>query len=152
LIPDLADGVLPEGIHHCTLDEVENVFGQFRGSDKRPRLTERLKRYVEAVRATGIAKAVIIDGSYITAKSGPSDIDLILVLRADFDLRQELRPFEYNVQSKRMVKRIYGFDVFPSVDGSEAYQKQVEFFSGVRLDDPAFQTSRRRKGLLRVEL
>lgn len=115
-------------------------------------MTEKLKQYVEEVRAAGIAKAVIIDGSYITAKFGPSDIDLILVLRADFDLVQELRPFEYNVQSKRMVKRKYRFDVFPAVDGSETYERLVEFFSGVKPDDPDLQTSRRRKGLLRVEL
>ncbi len=152
MIPELTDGVLPEGIHSCTLDEVENAFGQFRESDRRPRLTERLKQYIEDVGATGIAKAVIIDGSYITAKPGPSDIDLILVLRADFDLTQELRPFEYNVQSKRMVKSIYRFDVLPAVDGSETYEKLVEFFSRVKLDDPGFQTSQKRKGLLRVEL
>jgi hypothetical protein len=95
---------------------------------------------------------VIVDGSYITTKAEPSDIDLILALRADFDLSQELRPFEYNIQSKRNVRRNYGFDVLPAVDGSVAYDRYVSDFSRVRLDDPEQTTNQRNKGLLRIEL
>jgi len=137
LIPKLFDGVLPIGIYTCTLDEVAHFFGRFNRSDQRPRLTEKLKQYVIDVRKSGIANAVIVDGSYITQKPEPGDIGLILALRADFDLAQELRPFEYNVQSKRMVSRLYGFDVLPAVDGSVAYDKYISDFSRVRLDDRA---------------
>ena len=77
---------------------------------------------------------------------------MILALRADFDLAQELRPFEYNVQSKRMVSRLYGFDVLPAVDGSVAYDKYISDFSRVRLDDREQTSSQRYKGLLRIEL
>jgi hypothetical protein len=152
LIPQLNDGVLPVGIHPCTFEEIVNVFGRFNRSDKRPRLTERLKQYVFDASNSGIASAVIVDGSYITQKPEPSDVDLILVLRADFDLAQELRPFEYNIQSKRMVRRLYGFDVLPARDGSVAYDRYVSDFSRVRLDDPEQTTNQRYKGLLRIEL
>ena len=37
LIPEFVDGVLPEGIYACTLDEVESVFGQFRENRIRDR-------------------------------------------------------------------------------------------------------------------
>ena len=152
MIPKLFDGVLPIGIYTCTLDEVAHFFGRFNRSDQRPRLTEKLKQYVIDVRKSGIANAVIVDGSYITQKPEPGDIDLILALRADFDLAQELRPFEYNVQSKRMVSRLYGFDVLPAVDGSVAYGKYISDFSRVRLDDREQTSSQRYKGLLRIEL
>lgn len=152
MIPELFDGVLPEGIHSCTIEEVEKVFGKFRHTDKRPRLIEKLKQYLADVRAANVASAVIIDGSFITAKAEPSDIDLILALRADLDLSEELKPMEYNVQSKRMVSRLYGFDVLPAVDASDSYNGFVEFFSRVRLDDPEQNTSQHRKGLLRIEL
>ena len=152
MIPKLFDGVLPIGIYTCTLDEVAHFFGRFNRSDQRPRLTEKLKQYVIDVRKSGIANAVIVDGSYITQKPEPGDIDLILALRADFDLAQELRPFEYNVQSKRMVSRLYGFDVLPAVDGSVAYDKYISDFSRVRLDDREQTSSQRYKGLLRIEL
>lgn len=152
MIPNLQDGVLPEGVHDCTIDEVEKAFGQFRRTDRRPHLTEKLRRYIESVRQSGLAAAVLVDGSYVTAKDEPGDIDLVLVLRSDFDLQAELRPTEYNIQSKRVVRRLYGFDVLVAREGSEACKEWVEFFSRVKLQDPEQQTSQRRKGLLRITL
>jgi predicted nucleotidyltransferase len=124
----------------------------FTRSDSRQRLTQTLRRYIEDVRKAKIAVAVVVDGSYITAKSEPSDIDLVLALRPDRNLSVELLPMEYNVQSKRMVKRLYGFDVLGAIDGSDVYTKHIAFFSRVRLDDQEQSTSRSRKGLLRIEL
>lgn len=152
MIPELDDGVLPEGTHPCTIEEVEQVFGVFARSDRRQRLTQTLRRYIEDVRKAKIAVAVVVDGSYITTKSEPSDIDLVLALRPDLDLSVELLPMEYNVQSKRMVRRLYGFDVLTAIDGSDAYTNHLGFFSRVRLDDPEQSASRSRKGLLRIEL
>lgn len=152
MIPDLNDGVLPEGIHSCTIEEVEHVFGRFTRSDCRQRLTQTLRRYIEDVRRARIAVAVVVDGSYITAKAEPSDVDLVLALRPDLDLSLELLPIEYNVQSERMVRRLYGFDVLAAIDGSDAYTRHTDFFSRVRLDDPEQRTSRSRKGLLRIDL
>ncbi|HLG18094.1 MAG TPA: hypothetical protein VJH03_26870 [Blastocatellia bacterium] len=120
MIPELEDGVLPEGIYSCTVDEVEQVFGRFSRSDRRPPLTEKLRQYIFDARLAGIASALVIDGSYITAKQEPGDIDMVLALRPDLDLSAELRPMEYNVQSKRMVKRLYGFDVLLATDQSLA--------------------------------
>lgn len=152
MIPDLDNGVLPEGVHSCSIEEVEQVFGRFARSDCRQRLTQTLRRYIEDVRKARIAVAVVVDGSYITAKPEPNDIDLVLALRPDIDMSAELRPMEYNVQSERMVRRLYGFDVLPAIDGSLAYKEWVEFFSQVRRDDPEQTTHRTHKGLLRVEL
>lgn len=128
--------MLPEGVHSCTIEEVEQVFGRFIRSDCRQRLTQTLRRNIEDVRKAKLAAAVLVDGSYITAKSEPSDIDLVLALRPDLDLSGALLPIEYNVQSKRMVRRLYGFDVLTAIDGSDAYTKHIGFFSRVRLDDP----------------
>ena len=152
MIPELEEGVLPEGIHSCTVDEVEQTFGRFSHSDRRPRLTESLRSYIQAARTAGIAVGVLIDGSYITGKAEPNDIDLVLVLRSDFDLAAELTPMEYNVQSKRMVRKLYKFDILTAVEGSATYDEYVGLFSQVRLDDPGQSRTRKRKGLLRIEL
>ncbi len=77
---------------------------------------------------------------------------MIVALRPDLDLTAEMRPLEYNIQSKPMVKKLYGFDVLPAVDGSEAYQRFLDFFSRVKPNDPDQNTSQERKGLLRIEL
>lgn len=152
MIPELQDDVLPEGVHLCTLEEVRKAFGQFRRSDRRPQLTEQLTRYIQDARNSRVVSAVLIDGSYVTSKEEPGDIDLIVALRPDLDLTTELRPLEYNIQSKAMVRKLYGFDVLPAVDGSDTYQRFLDFFSRVKLNDPDQRTTQERKGLLRIEL
>jgi hypothetical protein len=94
MIPDFEDGVLPEGIHDCTLDELEKRLGHFGRTDQRDRLTKKLKEFIVEARLAGFVSAVIVNGSYVTAKDAPSDIDLIVCVQPGFDLRQELRPFE----------------------------------------------------------
>ena len=152
MIPDLIDGVLPEGVHECTMDEVAERFGRFLRTDRRVRLTERLRRYVEEVRGSGISTAVIIDGSYISGRDEPSDVDLILVLRPDYHPASDPRPFSYNLRSKRRVKKLYRFDILPAADGSAAYRTYVDFFCGVRRDIPEPYTRRTRKGIVRIAL
>lgn len=150
MIPDLIDGVLPEGIHECTMEEVEARFGAFRRTDRRIRLTERLRAYVEEARSAGVLESVILDGSYVTNCDEPNDIDLILVLRPEVAPNLEFRPFQYNVVSKRQVRKLYGFDAYPMTEVSDGYGETLDFFSRVRPN--AAYTSRVRKGLLRIVL
>lgn len=151
MIPDLEDNVLPEGVHDCTVDEADAVFGRFQRTDRRITLTERLKAYLAEAKRSGIVVAVIIDGSYTTAKDDPDDIDLIVVVRADVDTTS-LRPFEYNAIATRMIRATYRFDVKPVADGSEDLAGWTEFFSRINPAKHAGLTSRTRKGMLRVLL
>ncbi|HEY1376928.1 MAG TPA: hypothetical protein VGF55_09040 [Gemmataceae bacterium] len=152
MIPELVDGVLPEGVHDCTFAEVSEAFGRFWRTDQRIRLTERLRDFLDAARLSGVAAAVVIDGSYVTAKEVPNDIDVLVAVRTDVDLTVPPPPFVYNILSKRAIRRTYGFDAFVLQDAGEDYRKWVEFFSRVRSDDPDQPTARSRKGLLRVVL
>ena len=102
--------------------------------------------------AVGPAIETTTSGSYVTAKAEPGDIDVIVALRPEFDRLRELRPFEYNVQSRRMIRQKHRFDVKVTVDGSDVYREAVAFFAAVRADDPEQTTSQPRKGLLRIEL
>ena len=104
MIPELVDNVLPEGVYECSFEEVDAAFGRFWRSDRRIDLTAKLKRFLEDARKSGIVGAIVIDGSYVTGKAEPNDIDLIVAYRPDFELGQELRPFEYNVLSKNAIK------------------------------------------------
>jgi len=46
-IPPLnTHGLLPVGIHVTTLDEIRLRFGLFQGSDRRPRLYDRLEQLI----------------------------------------------------------------------------------------------------------
>src|SRR5437867_1042247 len=111
MIPQLEDGVLPEGVHDCAFEELERAFGQIQRSDWRVNLTAKLKAYLDEARSSGLVVAVIIDGSFLTAKDEPEDIDLIVVLKPEVPW-ETLRPFEYNAVSKRMIKQMCRFDAF----------------------------------------
>jgi hypothetical protein len=147
-IPELdANGFLPVGLHDCTLDEVDERFGVFQTSDRRVRLFHALEEYVTEVGRTGMALYLLIDGSFVTSKPEPSDVDLILVLSRDHDFGADLRPFEYNTVTRPGARRVHRLlDLFVFPEGSAALNRQVRYFQGVRDNEDA------KKGLLRVTL
>jgi len=113
-----AEGMLPEGVYDCTLDEIRERFGSFQRTDARCRLFERLESFIKGVRAGGLVVAVIVDGSFVTDKEVPSDVDVIIVLRADHDFGATLRPMEYNVVSSSQVRRVFRVDALVARDGT----------------------------------
>lgn len=146
-IPGLDEnGLLPPGVHDCAMEEVRKRFGSFQTTDRRCHLYEELQSYIADVRSTGLAIAIIIDGSFVTSKPDPGDIDLILVLPRDWKAETEMRPFEYRVLSKRRVRRYYGFDMVAAQENSIAYEEALKFFQQVR------GRSDCRKGVLRIKL
>ena len=72
-----------------------------------------------------------MDGSFVTAKSDPDDIDVIVVLPADHDFTKSLRPFEYNVLSRRQVRKRYGIDLLLTAEGRPEFDEYVAFFAQV---------------------
>jgi hypothetical protein len=127
-------GLLPPGIHEATLDEVEEHFARFQRSDRRIRLFDRLRAYLKDVKRAACATCVLIDGSFVMAGvDEPDDIDLILVLPPDWDLAADLKPYQYNLVSKRRVRQEYGIEVYPVRPGSVEEQKWVAFFHRVNI-------------------
>jgi hypothetical protein len=151
VIPELDDGVLPDGVHDCTLDEVEAAFGRFRRSDRRIQLTARLKAYFADAVRSGVVAAVYIDGSYVTAKDEPDDIDLIVAVKAGVDTTS-LRPFEYNAISKRVIRGTYKFDALVAGEGTDKLDEYIGFFAQVNPVKAQAYTSRTSKGFLRIVL
>jgi hypothetical protein len=146
-IPALDEnGLLPVGVHGCTLAEIAARFGVFQRHERRARLMTKLDEFVAEARVSGIVHAVIVDGSFVTDNSVPNDIDLILVLRANHDLSADLAPLQYNLVSKNRVRRRYGFDTVAVRDNSPAFDSAVAFFQQVR-GQPGL-----RKAILRIEL
>lgn len=145
-IPDLDHlGVLPPGLHCCSLDEIQLRFGSFQGSDCRVRLHQDLVRYAAEARDTRMIRALVVDGSFVTSKAAPGDIDLVVALAGTFP-PGGIAPFVYNAISKRRIKAMYPFDVVVVPDGGDAYRAAVEFFAQVKHQPGST------KGLLRVEL
>ena len=146
-IPPLTpEGYLPEGVYDCALPEVEERFSYFGRAGRRITLFEQLASYFFEIRQAGGVLALVLDGSYISAKTEPNDIDLIVALEHDIDTTSLLSPSFYNLISRRQVSRRYRMDVLVARDGGREYQKYIEFFSKGR------DLSQPRKGLLRVTL
>jgi hypothetical protein len=84
----------------------------------------------------------------------PNDIDVILVLARDWDLTADLQPFQYNLLSKRGVKRDFPIEVFPVMEGSDAEKKWTEYFLQINIkwyESHGFAIGSR-KGLVRIAI
>lgn len=90
--------------------------------------------------------ALIVDGSYVTAKPAPNDIDALLSLRPGHDYTRDLNMSGYALVSRPLLRKRFGFDVLVATEGSPAYEDYVQFFAQVR-GRPGL-----RKGLLRIAL
>jgi hypothetical protein len=146
-IPKLNEqGLLPPGIYDCSLEEIGERFGTFQSTDLRPRLYEKLQAFLQQVRSTNLVVAVIVDGSFVTRKHAPGDIDLILVLPSNHDFSAELQPMAYNVLSRRRVSRRYEFDALVARENTREYTEYTADFQRVR-GQPHLQ-----KGMLRIRL
>lgn len=121
-------------VHEASLEDVEQEFARFQKSDRRMRLFGRLRDYLTAVKQARCGSSVVIDGSFIMAcVDEPEDIDLIVELPPDWDLAANLKPYQYNVLSRRRVKKEYGIDVFPVRPRSAEQQQWIAFFSQVNI-------------------
>lgn len=146
-IPDFdPHGLLPVGVHDCTLEEVAARFGVFRGNEQRPRLMAKLEAFITEARGAGFARWVLVDGSFVTAQPNPNDIDLVLVLPATHDDAADLPPMQYNLVSRRRVRSRHGFDLLVAAENTSEYDQAVAFFAQVRGQRAL------RKGLLRILL
>ena len=65
------NGNLPPGVHHATLEEIEK---RFTWNSKRLSLFRSLKRALRNFAAAGVRR-VWIDGSFVTMKQEPKDVD-----------------------------------------------------------------------------
>lgn len=139
-------GFLPPGVHDMTLEEVGRQYGSFSSTDKRPSLFKKLQQFADQAKAAGFVRFLIVNGSFISSKSNPGDIDLIVVVDPAILEVGDLPPCQYNVLSSRRIRKAYPFDVFVVHEGSGAYAHYLALFSRVK-DNPDDS-----KGVVRVRL
>jgi len=136
-----SDGYLPEGLYLASEAEVTFRFGA--SSPRRRRLALRLRRWIELVRQIG-GKRLLVDGSFVTAKQEPNDIDAVVLLPPDFE-RQIEQGTESALELERMLLSRHPEEIFAAEDQAD-WNDWVQFFSRTREADG------RRKGLVEIEL
>ena len=141
-IPEFrADGYLPEGLHLASDAEVIFRFGAW--SRRRRRLVLRLLRWLELARDVG-AHRLLLDGSFVTAKEEPDDIDAVILLPRDFQ-RQVDQGMEAAIELEEMLLTRRPEELFAAEDQTD-WDDWFEFFSRTREADA------RRKGLVEIAL
>ena len=110
---------------------------------RRRRLALRLRRWVELGQQVK-APRLLVDGSFVTAKEEPHDIDTVIFLPVDFE-RQIEREYEPALELEEMLLTRRPEEVFAAEDNAD-WNEWVAFFSRTRERDS------RRKGLVEIRL
>jgi hypothetical protein len=71
------DGTLPSGVYQATVDEFLAPYPPV--NQQRQVLNDSLRRVAEELRKLDPLLVIYIDGSYITSKDEPNDVDLLAV-------------------------------------------------------------------------
>lgn len=146
-VPPLTrEGLLPVGIHDATLDEIGEAFGK--ANDARAGLFASLTAFCGELAVFGsLIKGVYVDGSFVTSKPVPGDIDLVVVHDEDDFLALDDHPHAEYLYEDRAKER-YGFDLFVEFDPTT----MVRFFQRVSTEFALEQglAAGHPKGIIRV--
>lgn len=135
------DGYLPEGLYPATEAQVVSRFGT--STRRRRRLAVGLRRWIQSARQVG-ARRLLVDGSFVTAKDEPDDIDAVILLPPDFQ-QQVDRGVEPALELEEMLLTRYPEEIFAAEDQDD-WAQWATFFSRTREADG------RRKGLMEIGL
>ena len=136
-----ADGYLLDGLYLA--NEAETLFRFGSANRKRRGLAIRVRRWIDLARQVG-ARRFLVDGSFVTAKALPRDVDAVVLLPPDFEDQVE-RGHDAALELEGMLLTRFPEEIFAAEDETD-WNDWIEFFSRTREADG------RRKGLVEVEL
>ena len=139
--PFRSDGYLPEGLHVCSEADLTFRFGT--QSRKRRRLILRVRRWIELGRSVG-ALRLAVDGSFVTAKLEPKDVDAVMLVPSDF-AEQAKSGIESALELEEMFATRQPEELFMAEDEND-WDSWCDFFAWTREPDG------RRKGIVEVKL
>jgi hypothetical protein len=133
------DGLIPP-LQVCTEAEVTRWFGF---TDQRTKLLDRIRRWISLARSVK-AKRLLLDGSFVTGKEMPGDVDAVVLLPDDF--RDQLETGDSTaIELRDMLRTREPKELFAAED-DEDWWAWFRFFSRTR------QADGRCKGLIEVAL
>jgi len=132
------DGYLPKGIYKATLKQIEKRFG--RSNKRRKKLFQNLRALVNLSRKhkKGIER-FLLNGSFVTSKKLPDDLDCILIFNDCFDMNSP------DIEKLYHAKKLFNAHLFIFMkENAEQYKKLIAFFG--------YDRERKPKGYLEVVL
>jgi hypothetical protein len=124
---DATTGLLPEGVHEASWDEIVQRFGW---NQRRRRLLDGLAEAIELLAEAG-CRRLWLNGSFVTAKEEPGDFDACWDTESvDLDA---IDPVLLDLSSGRAEqKRRFGGELFPNIVESGSGLVFAEFFQNDR--------------------
>lgn len=133
-------GFLSPGIYILKFEELNKAFGL---SERREELLTKLYFALVNLKEAGIKK-VYLDGSFVTTKESPNDIDGCWDWEDDADANK-IDPVLLNLQNRKFMKEKYGVDFFlANIEEGGSGLPFIEFFQLTRDGE--------RKGIILLEL
>lgn len=128
MLPEFNEkGYLPPGLHRSDFTEIRQRFGN---TDRRQELLRNLYDFVNVARKVG-ANRLILDGSFVTDKEEPNDIDAVLVTPDNLDTTTR----EVRILLESKIR--FNIHLFPVRESDEeSFQQWVEFFGHDRDGEP----------------
>ena len=142
------NGMLPAGVHGTTLPDIELAFGL--QTPRRVDLFEKLGRFVGVAQGFALFAALYVDGSFVTDKPDPRDIDAVLEMPRNNLAGLLAHPNRLAILDGAAVKAAYEVHLFIQPPPLP----MVDFFQAIR---PAEALARRvpanhMRGILKVDL
>lgn len=154
-LPSISDnGYLPAGVHRCSFEEAQNLFGfgVFRGP-----LWEKFIAFIEHIREVGIFSELILDGQYVSSQEEVYDIDVALRLMPKpsegvEEWTEALRKYS-DKQVRNELQEDYSVCMY--IDAPNPFRKDYsEWLQNIPPEHAPEQDApeRARKGILLIEL
>jgi hypothetical protein len=121
------DGYLPDGLYQASEQEVIARFGQ--STPRRIYLAGRVRSWLDLARAVG-ARRFVIDGSFITDKAEPGDVDAVVWLPDDWAEQVRMGKPEA-LELWEMLRTRQPEELF-AVRRAGPWQAWVDFFGAIR--------------------
>ena len=142
MLPELnKNGYLPPGIHKTDIRETTNRFIRPRYKSRQA-ISEQLLEFFDFIQH--FAVGIYIDGSYVTSKLSPSDVDVLVILPNDFDHKSNYGWRLNNYRNSRKKSRTKIDVFFQREEDKEIIQS--------RLDDWCKDRDANPRGIVYVEI
>ncbi|WCT73264.1 hypothetical protein PQ455_16845 [Sphingomonas naphthae] len=139
-------GLLPEGVHDCTFLEAQAFLCS---NEHRSAIWARLQRFLDWAAAFPRPAAFLIDGSYVTDKPLPNDVDVIVDVTS-CSTEQQKQWFAVWAEQHEFAKLTFSVDFYPFAIGLGS--DFSAFFQYVRIEEALRRgiAPTVRKGILKV--
>lgn len=154
-VPSIIDGgVLPEGIHDLSLDEVRAMFAS---SGERAKLLDRFNQFLQRLQEfiPDMAATLYLDGSFITTWEGCRNIDVILQARDFEGAKSGYLKTLVSARLKREFVDLYKVTLRVAVPGLLNARDYFDWYQNVKAEEAwrfGNDIKALRKGIIRLKL